>query len=351
MKFSVATISFVLAFIALAEASPANTLGRRGNQFVTGPCTTDSDCQQGCCAFSTGKCAGPAIAQTRDGGCGFGNPKPNCNVAAALKLSDCVAGAVNGDLSDSGIQSAAEFVSKLDGIPFTPTSGSAAAPPPPAASKASTAAVATGTQFVTGACKTDNDCQQGCCAFNTGKCAGPGIAQTRDGGCGFGNAKPNCNVAAALKLSECVPGAANGDLNDPHVVAAAEFVSKLDNIPFTAPSGSGAAAAPPPPPAASKASTADVATGTQFVTGACKTDNDCQEGCCAFNTGKCAGPGIAQTRDGGCGFGNAKPNCNVAAALKLNTCAAGAVNGNLNDPHVVAAAKFVSKLDNIPFNG
>jgi len=232
MKFSVATVSFVLAFVALSEASPANTLGRRGNQFVTGPCTTDSDCQQGCCAFNTGKCAGPAIAQTRDGGCGFGSPAPNCNVAAALKLSDCVAGAVNGDLSDAGIQQAAQFVSQLDGIPFTPTAPSAAAPPPPPPSSANTADVATGTQFVTGPCTTDADCQQGCCAFDTGKCAGPAIAQTRDGGCGFGSPAPNCNVAAALKLSDCVAGAVNGDLTSPQIVAAAKFVSQLDNIPF-----------------------------------------------------------------------------------------------------------------------
>jgi hypothetical protein len=55
-----------------------------GTQFVTGPCTSDADCQQGCCGFKTGKCAGPVIALTRDGGCGFGSGKPNANAAIAL---------------------------------------------------------------------------------------------------------------------------------------------------------------------------------------------------------------------------------------------------------------------------
>jgi len=120
MKFSATTVSVVVALFSLGvDAIPANALGRRGSQFVTGPCTQDSDCQQGCCAFTTGKCAGPGIAQTNaDAGCGFGQPQPNCNVAAALKLTECVAGAVNGDLSDPAIQSAAQFVSQLDGIPF-----------------------------------------------------------------------------------------------------------------------------------------------------------------------------------------------------------------------------------------
>ncbi|TDL14204.1 hypothetical protein BD410DRAFT_809924 [Rickenella mellea] len=129
MKFSASFVSVVIValFSITVEATPANTLARRGNQFVTGPCTQDSDCQQGCCAFNTGKCAGPAIAQTRDGiaqtrdgGCGFGNAQPNCNVAAALKLNTCAPGASSSDTSSPQVQAAAKFVSNLDGIPFTP---------------------------------------------------------------------------------------------------------------------------------------------------------------------------------------------------------------------------------------
>jgi len=242
MKFSVASISLALTLASFgveAHQLPSRfALARRGDQFVTGPCTTDSDCQQGCCAFTTGLCAGPGVAQTNaDGGCGFGSAAPNCNVAAALGLSECVSGAVNGDLSDPGVQSAAQFVSQLDNIPFTPTTSSSSsssdnAAAAPAAAPASTAG--TGTEFVTEACTSDSDCQQGCCAFSTGKCAGPGVAQTNaDGGCGFGSPAPNCNVAAALGLSECVAGAVNGDLSSPQIQAAAQFVSQLDGIPFT----------------------------------------------------------------------------------------------------------------------
>ncbi|TDL23456.1 hypothetical protein BD410DRAFT_820798 [Rickenella mellea] len=234
MKFSASFVSVVIValFSITVEASPANTLARRGNQFVTGPCTQDSDCQQGCCAFTTGKCAGPAIAQTRDGGCGFGNPKPNCNVAAALNLNSCAPGATSSDTTSAAVQSAAKFVSQLDGIPL-PAAPAAAPPPAAAPQKAAGAAPGNASGFVTSPCKQDSDCQQGCCAFNTGKCAGPGIAQTRDGGCGFGNAQPNCNVAAALKLNTCAAGASSSDTTSPQVQAAAKFVSNLDGIPFT----------------------------------------------------------------------------------------------------------------------
>ncbi|CAK5273962.1 unnamed protein product [Mycena citricolor] len=258
MKFCIATASIAL-YIALTTAHelPSRySLQRRGNQFVTGPCNIDSDCQQGCCAFNTGKCAGPGIAQTRDGGCGHGNKVPNCNVAAALKLGDCVAGAVNDDLSNPDIQSAAAFVAKLDGFKFTPItkgSGNAATATATKPSKTSTSkstatggasadktisALAAGQSslgFVTATCAADSDCQQGCCSFKAGTCVGPAIAQERaqDGGCGFGAPKPNCDVAKALNLSECVAGAVNGDLTSHSIQAAAAFVSILDKLPFS----------------------------------------------------------------------------------------------------------------------
>lgn len=115
-----------------------------------------------------------------------------------------------------------------------------------------------GTQFITGTCKADSDCASGCCGFNSGKCAGPVIAQERDGGCGFGEAKSNANA---------VNGANGG-------------------------STGGA--------------------GSQFITGPCESDADCASACCGFKSGKCAGPVIAQERDGGCGHGDEEPN-NTAA--------------------------------------
>jgi len=256
MKLSTSFVAAIVAIVSLtAEAAPY----RRGAGFVTSVCRSDSDCEQGCCAFNTGKCAGPDIAQTRDGGCGFGSPAPNCNVAAALNLPDCAPGAVNGDLSSPDIQTAVAFVAQLDNIQprhkkgkHGSGSGSGAAPPAetapatddssstdsstssddssPAAAPAAPAGNAQATVFEP--CTQDSDCQEGCCAFNTGTCAGPGIAQTRDGGCGFGSPAPNCNVAAVLALGVCAPGAVNGDLSDPTIITAAQFVSQLDNIPF-----------------------------------------------------------------------------------------------------------------------
>ena len=56
--------------------------------------------------------------------------------------------------------------------------------------------------------------------------------------------------------------------------------------------------------------------GRQFITGACKKDADCASACCGFRPGKCAGPAVAQEKDGGCGFGKAQPNNNVLEALQ-----------------------------------
>jgi hypothetical protein len=138
----------------------------QGTQFITGPCTSDADCADGCCGFNTGKCAGPTIAQEIDGGCGFGNAQPNNNAALALL----------GQATTTSTTATATVAAQA------PTSTSTTA----------------GTQFITGPCTSDADCADGCCGFNTGKCAGPVVAQEVDGGCGFGDAQPNDNAARAL---------------------------------------------------------------------------------------------------------------------------------------------------------
>jgi hypothetical protein len=60
--------------------------------FITDSCTSDNDCFSDCCGFNTGKCAGPIIALERDGGCGFGDPRPNSRAANNLRFTpvcDC----------------------------------------------------------------------------------------------------------------------------------------------------------------------------------------------------------------------------------------------------------------------
>ncbi|KAF7327059.1 hypothetical protein MKEN_00281200 [Mycena kentingensis (nom. inval.)] len=226
-------------------------------------------------------------------------------------------------------------------------------------------------QFVTGKCAKDAECQQGCCAFTTGKCAGPGIAQTRDGGCGFGNAKPNCDVATALKLNTCAKGADGSNLKKQQVQQAAAFCAQLNNLPFTpaagvsaSKSGSSSDTSKPGNDNSTGGNTASSSSGgvksiselaakqnkLQFVTGKCSKDGECQQGCCAFTTGKCAGPGIAQTRDGGCGFGDAKPNCDVATALNLGVCAKGGDGNNAKNVEVQQAAAFCAQLNGLPFS-
>ncbi|KAJ7201584.1 hypothetical protein GGX14DRAFT_371006 [Mycena pura] len=234
------TIPAVAAGVQAHQLPSRYTLARRGNQFVTGPCKHDSDCQQGCCAFNTGLCAGPGIAQTRDGGCGFGNAKPNCNVAKALNLGVCAHGAESCDVSDPAVQKAAEFTAKLDKLPpAKPATGkaapSSAAPASSGKSVAQLAASQKSKKTVFETCSSDSQCQQGCCGFSTGKCAGPAVAQANgSGGCGRGASSPNCDVATLLGFaSQCIKGAKNGNLKDATVQAAAAFAAQLDGISFT----------------------------------------------------------------------------------------------------------------------
>lgn len=152
----------------------------QGTQFITGACTSDADCASGCCGFNSGKCAGPVVAQERDGGCGFGDAQPNDFAAVALTGG-------NGNQNNGGGAQ----------VTATPVGNQVAAET--AAVGNGGAANGAGTQFITGACSSDADCASGCCGFNSGKCAGPVVAQERDGGCGFGDAQPNDDAAQALQ--------------------------------------------------------------------------------------------------------------------------------------------------------
>ncbi|KAJ7756367.1 hypothetical protein B0H14DRAFT_3896331 [Mycena olivaceomarginata] len=228
MKFSATFVA--LSFIAVSVSAhelPSRSLPAPWRPVVTGPCTTDSDCQQGCCAFNTGKCAGPAVAQTRDGGCGFGSGAPNCNVAKALGLSDCAPGAVNGNLADPAIQSAAAFVAKLDNLPFTPAAGGAA----PAAAAPAAAAPRR--------CRPIRRPARGRPAeqedrLRAGSARAPTSRRaTASGGCGHGNAAPNCDVATPPRVQELHRRCCAGNLQDAAVQGAAAFAAQLDNLPFT----------------------------------------------------------------------------------------------------------------------
>jgi hypothetical protein len=155
---------------------------------------------------------------------------------------------------------------------------------------------AQGTQFITGACKSDAECASACCGFTSGKCAAPFVANERKEGCGFGDAQPNNNALTAGK------GNANANANAGGQGQASAATS--------------AASAASAQPAAAAGKGSVKAAGTQFITGACTSDADCAAGCCGFKSGKCAGPAVAQERDGGCGFGDAQPNANAAKALQ-----------------------------------
>jgi len=174
-----------------ATPSSSNNPGLAGNgqgkQFITGLCSSDADCASGCCGFHSALCAGAIIAQERDGGCGFGDVEPNDTAAKAL-------GFEGSPPSSSSSSSSATNSTKTSSSEGSTSSTNAAGQfdnPGAAGNKA-------GKQFITGLCTSDADCASQCCGFNTGLCAGPVIAQTRDGGCGFGDAQPNDTAAKAF---------------------------------------------------------------------------------------------------------------------------------------------------------
>ncbi|KIJ45969.1 hypothetical protein M422DRAFT_46306 [Sphaerobolus stellatus SS14] len=246
----VARITFIFLLLLNVTLSRSSVfVADQRTQFITGVCASDADCASGCYGFRSGNCAGAVIAQTRDGGCGFGDAQPNNRAAVALLGP-----------SAPGPSAAASAV--------VPCSNNPA-----------------GTQFITGVCASDADCASGCCGFKSGKCAGAVIAQTRDGGCGFGDAQPNNRAAVALlgPSAPCPSAAAPSAVNN-------------------------AAAAPGANGAGNNA-------GTQFTTALCVGDVDIPSGCCGFNSGKCTDAAIAQERDGGCGFGDSQSNANAAKNL------------------------------------
>lgn len=88
------TIAATLAFAALAlgQAIPnvagARSVGNgKGEQFTTGGCVANNDCQEGCCANNgqgTGICSGRgAEFQNGKQGCGFVDPNREATIAAA----------------------------------------------------------------------------------------------------------------------------------------------------------------------------------------------------------------------------------------------------------------------------
>ncbi|EXJ76945.1 hypothetical protein A1O3_10102 [Capronia epimyces CBS 606.96] len=310
-RFITPSKSLIMLFLLLLFNLTALVCAQ-GTQFITGPCTSDADCASSCCGFNSGKCAGPVVAQERDGGCGFGNAQPNDDAARALTGGQPAATSPATNTASAGANAASAPAGNANTAGTTPTRSASTTVNSNLAGSANVGNGA-GKQFITGQCLSDADCASGCCGFNTGLCAGAVIAQTRDGGCGFGNAQPNDNAAKTLT------GGGGGATTSAGTgtVTGSGSGSGSGN-------GSGSAA---PSPSTTKSSSGAVdsslagaanvgnGAGKQFITGQCFSDADCASGCCGFNSGKCAGAIIAQTRDGGCGFGDAQPNDTAAQAL------------------------------------
>lgn len=104
----------------------ANGLAGSGsaNQFVSGCCKSDADCQSGCCSFLKGQCVGAVAAKENgpDGGCGFGGSAPGNGITSSSNGviptavgSNSTAALSTSDVSDSSASSSngtAKFMAK-----------------------------------------------------------------------------------------------------------------------------------------------------------------------------------------------------------------------------------------------
>ncbi|KAJ7859333.1 hypothetical protein B0H14DRAFT_3446713 [Mycena olivaceomarginata] len=228
----------------------------KGKKVVFAVCAKDSECQQGCCGFKTGKCAGPDVAQTNgSGGCGRGNKSPNCDVATLLGFKNCLAGTKNGNLKAAATQQAAAFAAQLDKLPFKPAQtgyryvpalhdadesdddDSTASQPLEARKAPSIAQLAAknkGKKVVFAACAKDSECQQGCCGFKTGKCAGPDcradkrLRRMRVAG----NKSPNCDRRDVARLQELPCRHEERQSQGGRHAAGGGLRRQLDKLPF-----------------------------------------------------------------------------------------------------------------------
>lgn len=151
-----------------------------------------------------------------------------------------------------------------------------------------------GTQFVTGACKVDNDCVSGCCevkslkcrnalALNSAQMCHSGFTPTFDGAaCAAGAVAP---PSALTPETTSTPSATD--------TPASPSTPSITETPASSTASDSAApplatAAPATPAGGPNASQAPKpGSGTQFVTGACTKDDDCASGCCEVNSKKC----------------------------------------------------------------
>jgi hypothetical protein len=143
---------------------------------------SDLECDTGCCGFKTGVCAGKLVAQSRDGGCGFGDDEPNDGTIEEVTVS-----AEDDDEETEDVE-AAEEATDAKAVEATPVS----------AGKTVQATGLTGSKVITQKCVSDLECDTSCCGFKTGVCAGKVVAQIRDGGCGRGDDSPNDGLVKRL---------------------------------------------------------------------------------------------------------------------------------------------------------
>ncbi|KAF4460953.1 biotrophy-associated secreted 2 [Fusarium albosuccineum] len=168
-------LSFLVGVLALPNPNPLaadpsgekNVGNGQGQQFITGGCLSDADCQSACCAtFSGGGICSAKAAANEQGkqGCGFNGSGEQAAIS-----------------SDAAVQ-----------VTSTPAAQAPAGTRAVNSDEAGAENVGTGNgkQFITGQCLSGADCASGCCAGSSGSangaCSAVAVANANGKtGCGF----------------------------------------------------------------------------------------------------------------------------------------------------------------------
>lgn len=157
-----------------------------------------------------------------------------------------------------------------------------------------------GTQFITGNCDSDADCESTCCDPVKGLCAARLVAQ-EDG--------DNCTGDS---------GAASAPVASVAASTAAAVV------------------------ASTATASAAASTGTQFITGPCGGDSDCASGCCDAVKGLCAARLVAEQDGDGCGFDGTPVAASSSAAAATSAGTSPAPASTFVSSGKAAGAQFIT---------
>merc|ERR1711879_554884 len=239
-----------------------------GSQFITGPCSADSDCASTCCEQSQNVCRA-LLSLLEDEACKDGRtPGQPGSIAPGSQFitGPCVA--------DSDC--ASTCCEKDQGVCRAFLSLSAAESCKDGRAPNQQGSVTPGSQFITGPCSADSDCASTCCEQNQDVCRAflslRSVEACKDG-------RTPGQQSFTAPGSQFITGTCTSDVDcastcceqNQNVCRALLSLNSAESC------KDGRTASQP----------GFLAPGTQFITGPCSADSDCASGCCEQNQNVC----------------------------------------------------------------